>query len=80
MRSLLCENFRSESFPNFDRKFVKRRVGGNKGDTGRPGDSEIELFSGSVIRNISYPIGKTGRTLYAWFCSYRLRTQQSFGQ
>src|SRR4029077_11544237 len=80
MRSFFCEDFRSESFPYCDRKFVKRRDSGNKGHTGRPGDSEIELFSDSIIRNISYPIRKARRAFYVRFCSCRLRTQEAFGQ
>ena len=55
MRSLLCENLCSESFPNFDGKFIQGGDSWNKGDTGRPGDSEIELLTGSVIRNIVLP-------------------------
>ena len=58
MRSFLCENLCSESFPNFDGKFIQRGDSWNKGDTGRPGDSEIELLTGPVIRNIFYPIRK----------------------
>ena len=80
MRSLFCEDFYSESLPYFDRKFVKRRDSRDKGDTRRPGDSEIELFSDPVIRNISYPIGKTGRAFYVWFRFRRLRAQESFWQ
>ena len=62
MRSLFCEDLRSESLPYFDRKFVKRRDSRDKRDTGRAGDPEIKLFSGPFIRNISYPIRKAGRT------------------
>jgi hypothetical protein len=80
MRSLFCENLRSESFPYFDWKFVKRRDCRDKGDTRRPRDSEIELFSHPVIRNISYPIGKTGRAFNVWFRFRRVRAQESFGQ
>src|SRR5438876_1926423 len=80
MGSLFCENFCSESFPYFDRKFVQRRDSGDESYTGRPSDSEIELFSDPVIRNISYPIGKARRALYVWSCFCRLRTQKSFGQ
>ena len=80
MRSLFGEDFCSESFPYFDRKFVKRRDSGNKGDTRWAGDSEIELFSSPLIRNISYPIRKAGRAFDMWFCFCRPRTQESFGQ
>src|SRR4029077_16271964 len=41
---------------------------------------EIELFSDSIIRNISYPIRKPRRAFYVRFCSCRLRTQEAFGQ
>jgi hypothetical protein len=80
MRSLLCEDFCSESFPYCDRKFVKRCDSGDKRDTWRPGDSEIKLVADPLIRNTSYSIGKAGRAFYVWLCSYRLRTQESFGQ
>src|SRR6266496_2332858 len=80
MRPFFCEDFYSESFPNFDRKFVKRRDSRDKGDTGRPGDSEIELFSGPMIRNISYPIRKTGRAFCTWGCFRRMSTEKSFRQ
>src|SRR6266516_5684435 len=80
MRSFLCEDFCSEAFPYFNRKFIKRCNGGNKGDTGRSGDSKIELFSNPLIRNISYPMRQAGRTFYVRFCFRRVRTQESFGQ
>src|SRR6266446_2304054 len=80
MRSLLCENFRSESFPNFDRKFVKRRVGGNKGDTGRPGDSEIELFSRAFVGNFFHAIGQAWGTFCRSIYSFFARTEKSFRQ
>src|SRR6266508_4109067 len=41
MRSFLCEDLCSKPFPYFDRKFIKCRDSGNKGNTGRPGYSEI---------------------------------------
>src|SRR5437867_8961396 len=80
MRSFFCEHFCPESFPNFNRKFIKRRYSGDEGDTGRSGNSEVELFSNPVIRNISYPMRQAGRTFYVRFCLRRVRTQKSFGQ
>src|SRR5438552_278732 len=62
MGPFLCEDFRSESFPYCNWKLIKRRDSGDKGDTGRSGDSEIELFSHTMIRNFSYAIRKAGRT------------------
>ena len=64
MSSLFCEDLCSESFPYFDGKFVERREGGNKGDAGRACDPVIKLFSNAFIRNISYPVRKTGRAFY----------------
>src|SRR5258707_5061334 len=80
MHSFWCQDFCSESFPYFDRKFVKGGDSGDKRDAGWTGDSKIELFSGSLIRNIFYPIGEAGPAFYVWcyFCSSR--TQESFGQ
>src|SRR5438552_4682974 len=80
MRSLLCENFLSKSFPYCDRKFIKRCDGGDKCDTGRAGDSEIKLMANPLIRNASYSIGKAGWTFYVCLCSCRLRAQESFRQ
>src|SRR4029077_7698463 len=80
MRSSFCEDFRSESFPYCDRKFVKRGDSWNKGDAGRPGDSEIELLTDPVIRNIFYPTREPRWTFYVWCCFWRSRTQESFGQ
>src|SRR4030095_10800745 len=80
MRSLLCEDFCSESFPYCDRKFVKRCDSGDKRDTWRSGDSEIKLMADSLIRNTSYSIGKAGWAFYVCLCFCRLRAQESFGQ
>src|SRR6266480_5298506 len=80
MRSFLCENLYSESFPNFDGKFIQGSDSWNKGDAGRPCDSEIELLTDPVIRNIFYPIRKPRRTFCGWCCFCRVRTQESFGQ
>ena len=73
MRSFLGEHLRSQSFPNFDRKFIERRDSLDKLNAGRTGDSEIELHSGPMIGNISYPIGQT-----RWAFS-RSRTVCRFG-
>src|SRR6266481_196458 len=80
MRSFLCENLCSESFPNFDGKFIQGGDSRHKGDTGRPSDSEIELFSDPLVRNISYSLRQAGRAFSMWFCFCRARTQESFGQ
>jgi len=80
MCSLFCQHFCPEAFPYFNRKFIKRRYSGDEGYTGRSGNSQIELFSSSVIRNISYPLRQAGRTFYVRFCFRRVRTQESFGQ
>src|SRR4030095_840289 len=80
MRSLLCEDFYSESFPYCDRKFVKRCDSGDKRDTWRAGDSEIKLVADPLIRNTSYSIGKAGCSFFLWLCCSRLRAQESFGQ
>ena len=80
MRSLLGEDFSSELFPYRNRKFVKSRDSRHKGDTGRPGDSEIELSSDPLIRNISHPLRQAGRAFSMWFCFCRAGTQESFGQ
>src|SRR5207245_6876822 len=68
------------SFPCFDRKFIKRRDSGNKGTTGRPGYSEIELCADPLVRNIFYSMGKARGALCMWCCFRRSRTQESFGQ
>src|SRR5437764_2257505 len=80
MRSLLGEDFSSESFPCCDRKFVKSRDSWHKGNTGRPCDSEIELSSDPLVRNISYSLRQTGRAFGTRFGFCRVRTQESFGQ
>src|SRR5438094_5163192 len=80
MRPFLCENLCSESFPNFDGKFIQGGDSWNKGDAGRPGDSEIELSSDPLIRNITYSLRKTGRAFDMWFCFCHARTQKSFGR
>ena len=80
MGPFLCEDFRSESFPYCNWKLIKRRDSGDKGDTGRSGDSEIELFSHTMIRNFSYAIRKAGRTFCVRFYCCSVRTQESFGQ
>src|SRR2546423_8101870 len=80
MRSLLGEDFFSESFPCCDRKFVKSRDSWHKGDTGRPCDSEIELSSDPLVRNISYSFRQTGRAFGTWFDFCRVCTQESFRQ
>src|SRR4051794_37144170 len=80
MRSFLRQNLCSQPFPDFDGKFIQRGDGWNKGDTRRPGDSEIELFTGSVIRNIFYPIRKPRWTFCGWYCFCRSRTQEAFRQ
>ena len=74
MRSFLCENLSSESFPNFDGKFIQGGDSWNKGDAGRPGDSEIELLTDPVIGNIFYPIRKPRWTFCVRCCSCRSRT------
>jgi hypothetical protein len=79
MHSLLREDLCSQSLPYRDRKFVERSDSGDKGDTRRPSDSNIELFSSSVIRNISYPVREAGRAFYMWFCFCRARAQETFG-
>src|SRR5438876_3502954 len=80
MSSFLGEDFFSKSFPYRDRKFVKSRNSRHKGDPGRSSDSEIELSSDPLIRNITYSLRKTGRAFDMWFCFCRARTQKSFGQ
>src|ERR1700745_442193 len=80
MRSFFCEDFCSESLPYFDWEFVQRRDSRYKGDTGWAGDSKIELFSSSMIRNISYTVRKARRAFYMWFRFCRPCTQESFGQ
>src|SRR4029077_17308581 len=80
MRSFLCENLCSESFPDFDGKFIQGGDSWNKRDAGRPGDSEIELLTGPVIGNIFYPIRKSRWTFCVWRCSCRSRIQKGFRQ
>ncbi|KAG0505738.1 MAG: hypothetical protein Udaeo_09010 [Candidatus Udaeobacter sp.] len=80
MRSFLRENLCSESFPDFNGKFIQRGDSWNKGDAGRPGDSEIELLTDPVIGNIFYPIRKSRWTFCWWCCFCRSRTQESFRQ
>jgi len=76
----LCENLCSEPFPNFDGKFIQGGDSWNKGDTGRPGDSEIELLTGPMIRNVFYPIRKPRWTFSGWCSFCRSRTQEGFRQ
>src|SRR5205809_7448538 len=78
MRSFLCENLCSESFPDLDRKFIKCRDSWNKRDARRSGDSEIELLTDPVIRNIFYPIRKPRWTFSGWCSFCRSRTQECF--
>ena len=80
MRSFLCENLCSEPFPNFDGKFIQGGNGWNKGDAGRPGDSEIKLLTDPVIWNIFYPTREPRWTFYVWCCFWRSRTQEGFRQ
>src|SRR4030095_12512644 len=80
MGTFLCENLRSEPFPNFDRKFIQSGDSWNKGDTGRPGNYDIELLTGSVIRNIFHPFRKPGWTFCGWCCFCRSRTKKRFRQ
>src|SRR4030095_8719934 len=80
MRSLFREHLCSQSLPYFDRKFVKRRDSRDKRDTGRAGDPEIKLSSGSFVRNISHPIRKAGRTFNQPLCVWPARTQKSLGK
>src|SRR5207247_7858601 len=80
MRSFLCENLCSESFPYFDRKFIECCDSGDKGDPGRACDSEIKLFSDSIIGNISYAIRKARWALQRSCCVCRSCTQESFWQ
>src|SRR5215831_10152513 len=80
MGSFLCENLCSESFPNFDGKFIQRGDSWNKRDTGRPGDSEIELLTGPVIRNIFYAGRKPRWAFRGGCCFCRSRTQEGFRQ
>src|SRR5438128_12301348 len=80
MRSFLCENLCSEPFPNFDGKFIEGGDSWNKGDTRRTGDSEVELLTGSVIRNIFYPVRKPRWTFCGCCCCCRPRTQKGFRQ
>ncbi|MEO7724385.1 MAG: hypothetical protein ABIU29_06820 [Chthoniobacterales bacterium] len=56
MRALLSEHLTSESFPNFDGKFVDRSEGGDEVDARRAGNPDIELFANPVVRNISDPL------------------------
>src|SRR6516225_459273 len=80
MRSFLCENLCSEAFPNFDGKFIQSGIGWNKRDARRPGDSEIKLLTGPVIRNILYPIRKTRWPFCVWCRFCRSGTQEGFRQ
>src|SRR5262249_23274197 len=65
---------------NFDRKFIQRCNSRDKGDAGRPGDSEIELLTGPMIRNLFYAVGKPRWTFGRECCFCSSRTQESFRQ
>src|ERR1043166_8027980 len=80
MRFFLCQNLCSEPFPNFDGKFIKGGDSWNKRDAGRPGDSEIELLTDSVIGNIFHPIRKPRWTFCPWCCLCGSRIQEAFRQ
>src|SRR5438093_801714 len=80
MRSLLREDLCSESFPNRDGKFIESRRSWDKRNSGRPGDSKVELFSSSVIWNTSYTMRETRRAFYRCCCFWRLCAQKGFGQ
>src|SRR5207248_1130091 len=80
MRSLSREDFSPEAFPNFDWKFVERGDSWHKGDTRRSSDSEIELFSGSLIWNISNAIRKARWTFGMPRLFFRSRAQETFWQ
>jgi hypothetical protein len=55
------QDLRSEVFPDFNWKFVKRGKRRNKGDTGRAGNSVIKLLPSALVWKISDPIRKAGR-------------------
>src|SRR5438067_10907243 len=80
MSTLIGEDLSSEALPNFDGKFVERRQRWNKGNSRRPGNPEIKLFSSAFIRDISYPVGKAGWTLDQQLRLGPARAQESFGQ
>ena len=61
MRAFPRQDLCSEVFPDFDWKFVERGERGNKGDTGRAGDSVIKLLPSALVWNISDPIRKPRR-------------------
>src|SRR5207244_11448499 len=69
-----------DTYPYLNRKCIKHSNSGKECDTVRSGNPEIELFSNTLIRNISYPMRQAGRTFYVRFCFRRVRTQESFGQ
>src|SRR4030095_4675140 len=80
MCSFLCKNLCSESFPNFDGKFIQGSDSWNKGNTGRAGDSEIELLTDPVIWDIFYSLRQSRWAFGVWCCFWRSRTQKGFRQ
>src|ERR1051326_1752140 len=80
MRSFLRENLCSEPFPNFDGKFIQGGDSRNKRDARRASDSEVELLTSSVVRNLFYPAGKTRWPFCVWYWSNRSRTQERLRQ
>ncbi len=56
--ALFCEDFCSQSLPNFDRELVQRCDCRNKGDTGRTGNPEIEISSNPLVGNVPDAVRK----------------------
>src|SRR5207247_323607 len=80
VRSLLCENLCSESFPDCDWKFVDRRDPRYQRDTGPTIRWNIKLFSNTLIRNAPDALRNARQARYLGSSSGLLCAQESFGK
>ncbi len=80
MGSLFREDFRSESFPNCDRKFVDRRDARYERDARPAGNPNIKFLSPAVIGNFPNAFGNA-RGALGFLPAFRLiDAQEGFGQ
>src|SRR4029077_439776 len=80
MSSFFGKDLGPEALPNFYGTFVERRNRGDKRNTGRPCDSEIELLSRAFVGKIFNAIGQTGRTFHQQSRFRPARAEERFGQ
>src|SRR5215472_5643554 len=81
MRTLLCENLRSEPFPNVDGEFIDCWKSGNQRNT-RAGleRSQIKLFTYALIWNRFRSLGDPGSVSDLRKCLRFISAQKGFGE